>query len=498
MNLSANRAIIRIRLYRWIAAALAMSLLLSACSKGESGKESAGEPATIKIMSWNEQTFQTEFGMLFYAMHPEIDVKVANMGRLTTGQVDDYEKAFDEFVKEERPDVLMLSLNQYKRYAADGRLVSLESFLTRDKIDLEGFIPGLIEDLREIGGGELYGLTPQFIGQAIYYNKDLFDRFGVEYPTDKMSWEELLNLAARFPSDGSEEERVWGLGFGYPHDLYQLGQRIGTTLGLRLINPADKSLLIDSDAWVKVYEIAHKALRSGAIHQENSTFIGGSYEEYLLSNPFIAGKVAMMLEGSYLMLQLREAAGAVPDKAVKNWDLVTVPVDPSNPDYTHETSYYQIFAINADSPNIEAAWKFIRYIHSDDYARVKSKSSTGQLPIRTKYIQDEEGRNVAAFYALKPSNSDLYAGMDDLPQDFLMQLYPVSAEELNAVMEDKKTVEEALSSIKTRLQAALEEALANQADGGEAAGAGSSSGVAFETGVSVESGASDGSDEAGE
>jgi multiple sugar transport system substrate-binding protein len=87
---------------------------------------------------------------------------------------------------------------------------------------------------------------------------------------------------------------------------------------------------------------------------------------------------------------------------------------------------------------------------------------------------------MAAFYALKPSNNNLYAGFEDLPQDFFMQYYTIGTEELKAVVDDQKTVAEALASMQTRLQAALDEAIANQEANGAAGG--------NEAGVSVESG----------
>jgi len=489
MNRTTRRATFTMRPLRLLPAVIAIMLALAACSPGDGKRNADNEAATIKVLYWDEHSFHQDYGMLFYAIHPHIDIEVVSTNKIRMSGDDDYDydEKLDELIREEKPDILMLNQNQYEEYAADGRLVSLESFITRDKIDLEGFVPGLIDLMREKGGGELYGLAPSFSSRAVYYNKDLFDRFNIEYPTDKMSWEELLLLAARFPTDGSDEDRIWGLNLGYSADLYELGLRIGTTMGLRMMNPADKRISLDTDSWIRVYELALGALNAGTIYQEEGTSFGGSYEDYLLRDPFISGKAAMTFDGIYLMQQLREAANFVPDKAVKNWDLVTMPVDPSNPDYSHENSFHNIFAINADSPSRDAAWAFIRYIHGDDYARVRSKSLLGTIPVRTKYIRDEEGRNLAASYALKPSGADLYAGMENLPEDFFMQLYSIGTEEMKAVMDDAKSVAEALASMQTRLQAVVDQAPANR-ESGDAAG--TSGGGAAETGVSGSTGSS--------
>jgi len=81
---------------------------------------------------------------------------------------------------------------------------------------------------------------------------------------------------------------------------------------------------------------------------------------------------------------------------------------------------------------------------------------------------------MAAFYLLKPSGTNLYAGFEDLPQDFFMQYYSIGSEEMKLVMDDQKTVAEALASMQTRLQAALDQALANP-DSGEGSAAPQSS-----------------------
>ena len=450
----------------WIVLSLAMSVILASCGSDSADGGQGGEPATIKVAYWNEQSFNQEYGMLFYATHPHIDIRVANTTAVQFSEGDDYNKKLDEFFEQEKPDVLMLSLDQYEKYAADGRLASLEPFVTRDKFDLEGLIPGMVDLLREKGGGELYGLSPEFSSRVVYYNKDLFDRFGIDYPTDRMSWEDLLNLAARFPTDGSDEDRIYGLHLGTT-DLQQIAQQIGLTYGLRLVNPADNRVSVDTESWIRVYETALNAIRSGTLYQEDMSRFpeNMTYEDFLLRDPFIGGKVAMTISYSYLLEQIREASATVPDRAVKNWDLVTLPVDPANPDFSYEFSFGNIFAINAESSNRDAAWAFISYIHGDDYARVKSKVFNGRFPVRTAYIRDEEGRNMAAFYALKPSGHNWIAGFSDLPTEFYMHYYTISTEEMQAVMNDEKTVREALADMQTRLQAALDEAKAAESAG---------------------------------
>src|SRR5690606_22109022 len=139
----------------------------------------------------------SQYGMLFYALHPNIEVEVVSTQNLRPGPEDDYQEMLTKFIEDEQPDILMIDSSQYEEFARDGKIASLEPYITKDKFDLEGLVPGMIDFMKEKGGGEVYGLSPQFYSQAVYYNKDMFDQYNIEYPTDKMSWEGLLQLAQR-------------------------------------------------------------------------------------------------------------------------------------------------------------------------------------------------------------------------------------------------------------------------------------------------------------
>ena len=95
----------------------------------------------------------------------------------------------------------------------------MDTYIEKDKYNLEGIYPGLIDMLKEIGGSKLYGLSPSFYGNAVLYNKDLFNKYGVDLPHDGMSWQDILDLARRFPTEGDEKTRVYGYGDNYPVQL---------------------------------------------------------------------------------------------------------------------------------------------------------------------------------------------------------------------------------------------------------------------------------------
>jgi len=436
--------------------------LLTGCSSGTGTDGADGQPTTLKVAYYDERSFYQQYGMLFYALHPNVEFEVVSTQSIRPEPGEDYRELMNAFFEEHQPDILFLDSNQYEQMAGEGKLVELETRITQEAFDAEGLLPGMVDYLREKAGGKLHGLTPEFYSQAIYYNKDLFTEHGVPFPEDRMSWDQLFQLAARFPTDGNEEERVYGLKMGYQTSLFQMANGIGATQGLSFVNPANKQVTINTDSWKKTFETALAALESGALYTEDpfQPRGGTTYEEYIFGDPFISGKIAMAIDGTHLMTQIEEAGNYSNEKmkAISNWDLVTMPVDPQRPDESASINFYNIFAINAASQNIDMAWEFIQYIHSDDYARVTSKTDTGRLPIRTKYIADEEGHRLEAFYALKPSQTDLYKGFENLPSDFFMQFDGLANGEMEAVTNGTQSVSEALDSLQTKAQALLDQA----------------------------------------
>jgi len=452
--------------YKGAVILIAAGMLATGCSAfggaAQQGLKPLGkdETATIKVMSnYDERYFFQQYGALFSAKYPNIDLQVASMqGVIQYGPDTDVQKEQEKFIEENKPDVLVLTLDQYEKMAGEGKLYDLEAVIKQDKFDLSGILPNVVETLKERSSGKLYGLSPGFYAQALYYNKTLFEKHGIQPPTDQMTWDDLLATARRFPTTGDSLNRIYGFSMNnYSTSLFNLTRVIGETKGLSYVEPDSGNVTIYTDSWKKVAQQAADAMKSGVIYQPDpdKQFRGGTMEDYYKSDPFISGKVAMTISGSYLMGTLKQAKAHLKDQ-VPEWDIVTVPVDPQNAD-GQGISFYQIFAVNAQSQNLRAAWEFVKYINDNEYARVTSKSSAGggDLPSRTQYIKDTDGRNVAAFYKLKGTGNSSLRGLSKLPVAFLRSIDTLGETEFKAVLDGNKTVDEALQTIQTKGQEAL-------------------------------------------
>ncbi|MFD1179378.1 ABC transporter substrate-binding protein [Paenibacillus puldeungensis] len=450
---------------KWLRKAILVSmctLLFAGCSSTPSKK--AEQPSSLKVMFHDENYFFQQYGDLFTMKNPNIEIQVISTNSMYNGEVKDYKKAFDEFVEKEQPDVIMLNQENYTEYASNGKLTELDTLIQRDKYNTENIYPALLEQLKEQGGGKLYGLAPTFYGSAIFYNVDLFKKYGVEIPHDGMTWQELLDTARRFPTDGDEKTRIYGFGEQYSMQINDLAQSIASTEGLKAINPDTLKVTINTDSWKKAYQMAIDAIDSKAVYNPKDNFNGGPMEEYYKSQPFIMGRMAMTMGSSYDLQNYKDAKTAIKDYKPFELGIVAGPVDPAAPDITRNTGVGELFAIRANSPNTDAAWEFIKFINGDEFAKVKSRSMSNGLLSRMGYSTEYDGHSLEAFYKLKPDmkGSEWY-GSEKIPNEFYDQYRPLLEKEIGLVVDKKKSLDEALKTIQEQGQAALDKAIKEKA-----------------------------------
>lgn len=455
---------------------LVSMIVVSGCSFSNQTGNVHKEETSLKVLYYNEDSFQIEYGMLLAALYPNIEFQVIGTNTLyadhDSEEAFDYEAALYKLIEREKPDIMLLKPEQFMTLASENRLYNLEHLVGHEDFHLEGIAPNLLEYLREIGDGQLYGLANTFNSRVLYYNKDLFDQYLIPYPTDQMTWEELFQLAMRFPKEGADGQPIFGLQVSESRNLFDLAYWMGHSEQLRLVDSSAKQLTIRSESWKRVFQHAFDAIQSEMIYADYGPAsasvdmgIGSSSGELIKieiiddADPFVTGKVAMSLDYSSMIRRIKQAQqqSKNSDTIINNWDMVTVPVSYQAPDRNPYMTIRDIFAIGADSQDKEAAWEVLSYITGDNYARAKSKSTTFGLLTRTAYLNDDEGRNYEAFYSLKPSSYDLpYGDLDLLPENFISQFETVARMEFERVMQGEVTLEEALTELEQWANMALQ------------------------------------------
>ena len=441
-------------------------LLIAGCTS-PSGQNKNEEKRTVKIMFWDESYFYQQYGDLFSMKFPNTDVEIVSTNNLydsaEEGEEFDYDKALAKFIDKEQPDVLLVNAGGIKKLVEDGKLAELQPLIDRDKYDMTTYSQGILESIKEMGEGKLFALGPKFSANGIIYNADLFKKYGVEPPHDGMTWQEILDTARRFPTDGTEKERVYGYGSQYGNNLSELASTIANEQGLKFYNGQTKQITLNTDAWKNVYKMAADAIASKAIYTVTGDgFQGGSMEDYYESQPFLMGRMAMTVDGSYILENIKRASSNMKDYKGFEIGVAAGPVDPSDPTTTN-AHISELFAVRAGSPNTDAAWDFVKFVNGEEFAKIKSKTLNNGLPTREGISKEYNGISLEAFYKLKPKMSlDNDNELTALPSSFYEKYRPIMEREIKLLEENKKTVDEALTSIQTEAQAALDQAFKDE------------------------------------
>jgi len=94
------------------------------------------------------------------------------------------------------PDVFNLNQATGYNYAAQGSLLDLTPYFAKSGIDATVWGPGLVDPYRFGDNKDIYAAPLEWVTAVIFYNKDLFDKAGLAYPTADWTWDDYAKDAA--------------------------------------------------------------------------------------------------------------------------------------------------------------------------------------------------------------------------------------------------------------------------------------------------------------
>ncbi|MFD3269043.1 ABC transporter substrate-binding protein [Paenibacillus dendritiformis] len=355
-------------------------------------------------------------------------------------------------------DVVVLDASEYQAFARDGLLKQIDPLLQKDKIDTNEFVPTVIDGLKAMGDNNLYGLTPTFSSQALFYNKTIFKEAGVEPPTDNMTWEQVFDKA-KLVSKGEGKERIYGFSFNnYETDPYSGMDGYVKPLNLRRFDDKADYMTVNTPMWENVWTTFAKLVNEKIVPGADMEMPEMQDEQY---NPFhyddfLSGRAAMVLADYWYidssLLEAMKYGDKINGFTKFDWDVVTVPSHAEAPGISGLVSLHNIFAINQKATNPEDAWDFVKFVSSDEWAKLRSRNS-GELVSRQKYLKPKDGTdfNIAAFYTMKPvlptehNDEELFMMYSNL-----WEVQEIGSSLFQEVIDKKKSVSDALKEWETK------------------------------------------------
>lgn len=399
-------------------------LLLSGCMLSV-----AKETITISVEHPSSALFYKQYGDAFTQKYPHIRINVVTQSEAAVG-TDDVDLRF------------MSGLGQYKELSKNKKLLNIETFREKEASFFENISPVILNSLRNQSESGLYGLAPSFISYAIYYNKDLFNQYGVPFPKNQMTWSEIWDLAKHFTLHSENEKKIYGFKSNYYENIgISLIWRSGQTEGLSFIDPRTLKISMNSESWKAIWTQVIDAIKVKAIYD-----IPEKTDGDFVPAPILTGETAMEIQ-SHAAAYNFESYAQMYGKQQVNWGMVTVPVNSSNPAYSDYYQFEEIYGISATSKHKEEAWQLIKFITTRD---LQNESYSG-IPAQINLLKTIKEHDLSPLYTLKPiqQSNNPYEVIDD---KILAALKEIGQQIVDDAVKGKITIDEALKQFEEKGQ----------------------------------------------
>jgi multiple sugar transport system substrate-binding protein len=261
------------------------------------------------------------------------------------------------------PDVIHQHVSIVQDYGARGALLDLTTFMQRDNVKPEDYIPALFESFGR--DGKTFAIPKDSAAWGIYYNKAMFDAAGLPYPKDDWTLEDFRNYAVELTRDQNgnpasspnfDRANIKQFGFTWLEPTPTTTEATRAFLkafGGDWYNPEYTETLITQPAALEYFQMM-ETLRC----QVNAT--PQAAQAASQGDPFRSGLVAMIQSFHVMDYFMRE------EKITFPYDVTYMPSGPGGQFVPVGASGW---AIPAKAQNPEASWKLVQYLTSVEVQR---------------------------------------------------------------------------------------------------------------------------------
>lgn len=366
---------------------------------------------------------------VFEAENPDIEIRysTADFGSYFT-------KLQTDFAAGNAPDVFELNYENFVTFASRGTLLDLGPYVTAsDAIGADTFYPAALNAFA-YDGAQL-GLPITFSTVMLFYNKDLFDAAGVEYPNADWTWDDVLAAATAITD---APNRVWGISqpvqfWEFYKAAAQAGGGLAVTPTVQIDTPENRAA-------------AHYLVDKVQTHHVMPTDIEMSGVGDV--DMFLNSQLGMIVTGIWMFDQIST-------EATFDWDVAVEPGGAQKG--THFFSNAAVVASTTDAP--EAAYRWVEFLAA--HPAVVDKRIELSWELSALSLDQAE---LLAAYLDKPVPANREAVFESLAYavnppviENQPQLQDIINQELEAARLGQKTVEQALADAQRRVEALLNE-----------------------------------------
>ena len=406
--------------------ALVLAVMMLASIAGVAAAEGA---QTLTIVAWDANTtpYLTAQKEAYEAAHPGTTIEYIDVSS------QDYDtKVAAMLAGGDTSDIYMVKdipalLNWYDAGYAE----NLNDYIAGASYDLSGFV-GM--EANYCVNGEQIALPFRSDFEILFYNKDLFDAAGVEYPTNDMTWEQYKEKALALTN---EAEGIYGTHY---HTWLSTAVNYSVADGVNTLVDGEYSDL------AYFYQLILDLEDAGACMSYPEISAAGLH----YSGAFGNGNIAMMPMGYWYVATLIQH---IQDGTynVKNWGLAAMP---TKEDVKAGSTFGNLTGvmINKASANKDLAWDYVAWLCGEEGAKV-----TAEVGNRPAWVSEGVADVMSAIDGFPTDEGSKAALLPtyvaiEIPGTALSgQISSILGEEHSAIMTREISIEEGIENMNERV-----------------------------------------------
>jgi multiple sugar transport system substrate-binding protein len=324
------------------------------------------------------------------------------------------------------PELFLINYRFFGQFAAKDALEDMEKRLEDTDAFSEGdFYPAALDAFRFGDDRRIMCLPQNASSLVVYYNKDLFSKYGVEEPKEDWTWKDFTDAAVKLTKDTDGDGKTDIYGAGIEPQLIRLAPFLWSN-GANLVKEDGSGFDLATPAAAEVLDEFFKLRVNYQVIPTEEEFEAEDHEAR-----FINGRTAMLFES-------RRAVPALRKITAFDWDAAPLPRFKEPASILHSDAYCMPKA----AANKEAAWKFVEYALGEDGQRIAAEA--GRTVPSLKSVAESD-----AFLDpdKKPQNSKVFLdALDHMRAVPSISTWPEIADAAEPVLEEAMFEEEASPS----------------------------------------------------
>jgi len=335
-----------------VAAALAAGLALAACTSG-GGDPAPGEPVTISVWVAGDPAETQAF--VDVARGFEASQRGIEVDLLQIAERDDLiARLSTSFAGGEPPDLFLMNYRYLGQFESKGVLEPLEPYLaSSSELSAEDFYPEAMAAFQSDG---VQTCMPQNVASLVmYFNRDLFERAGVEQPAAGWTWNDMVVAATELTRDIDGDGAVDVYGLGVDPEIIRVAPFVWSAGGELVDDPERPTrFTIGSLKAIRPLQ-AFLDLRGVA----GVTPTDEEAEAADFETRFLDGTLAMVMESRKVVPSFRTITDF-------RWDVAPLPVHERPATILHSDAY----CMTSASEHGAEAWTFLEFALGPEGQRI--------------------------------------------------------------------------------------------------------------------------------